>query len=153
MPPLDRGEPWVAGQFTLLGLLLVAPRRGPAWPRPLARAGRLLGLPLIGGGLAVFGVAFRDLGPNLTALPKPKDDSQLVRDGLYARVRHPIYAGLLLFAYGVALGTGSTTRLALAAALHALLSAKADREETWLLARYPDYAAYRRDVPKLFPRP
>ncbi|MFN8513857.1 MAG: hypothetical protein U0232_16750 [Thermomicrobiales bacterium] len=40
-----------------------------------------MGLPLVGGGLVLTGAAFRDLGPSLTALPKPKDDSQLVREG------------------------------------------------------------------------
>ena len=149
----NRGEAWVIGQFLLLGLLLVVPRRGPAWPRWLVVLGRLVGLPLIGGGLALTGIAFGNLGPNLTALPKPKDDSTLVRDGLYKSVRHPIYCGMLLLAYGVVALTGSTSRLAVATALLALLDAKASREETWLLERYPDYAAYRREVPKLLPWP
>ena len=149
----NRGEAWVIGQFLLLGLLLVVPRRGPAWPRWLVILGQVVGLPLIGGGVALAGIAFGDLGPNLTALPKPKDDGTLVRDGIYGVVRHPIYCGLLLFAYGIVALTASSSKLAVTTALLALLNAKANREETWLLERYPDYAAYRRDVPKLFPRP
>lgn len=147
----DRGEVWVIGQFVLLGVLLVIPRVGGRWPRWLGRLGGAAGVPIFGGGVAMIGAAFRHLGPNLTPLPKPKEDSQLVREGLYAIVRHPIYCGLILFAYGVALLTGSTSRLAVATALLAWLNAKANREEAWLLERYPDYAAYRREVPKLLP--
>ena len=149
----DRGEFWVVGQFVLLGVLLIAPRVGPKWPRWLVWVGRLVGVPVLGGGVAMMGAAFRDLGPNLTPLPKPKDDSQLVRDGLYTIVRHPIYSGVIFFAYGIAALTGSTSRLAVATALLAWLDAKANREEVWLLERYPDYADYRREVPKLLPRP
>ncbi len=149
----DRGERWVIGQFALIGLLLFAPRIGPEWPRWLAWLGRAAGLPLLVGGGGMIAAAFRDLGPNLTPLPKPKDDSRLVREGLYGIVRHPIYSGLLLLAFGVALLTGSTSRLAVATALLALLNAKANREEGWLGERYPEYDAYRREVPKLFPRP
>ncbi len=149
----DRGEVWVIGQFVLLGVLLVAPRVRPRWPRWLALAGRLVGVPVLGGGVAMIGAAFRDLGPNLTPLPKPKDDSRLVRDGLYAIVRHPIYSGIILVAYGIAALTGSTGRLAVATALLVWLNAKASREEVWLLERYPDYADYRRRVPKLLPWP
>lgn len=149
----NRGEGWVIVQFVLLGLLLIMPRIGPAWPRWLLWAGRAAGLPLLLGGIGLIAAAFRDLGPNLTPLPKPKDDSRLVRDGLYGIVRHPIYAGVLLLAFGVGALTGSTSRLAVAAALLALLNAKANREEGWLLERYPEYAAYRREVPKLFPWP
>jgi protein-S-isoprenylcysteine O-methyltransferase Ste14 len=149
----DRGEVWVVGQFVLLGVLLIVPRVGPKWSRWLAWVGRLVGVPVLGGGVAMMRAAFRDLGPNLTPLPKPKDDSRLVRDGLYAIVRHPIYSGVILFAYGIAALTGSTSRLAVATALLAWLNAKASREEAWLLERYPDYADYRREVPKLLPWP
>ena len=147
----ERGAGWVIGQFVLLGVLLVVPRVGPRWPRWLGWVGRLVGIPLLVGGSGMVAVAFRDLGESLTPLPKPKEDSTLVREGLYGIVRHPIYGGLLLFAFGVALVTGSTSRLTVATALLAWLDAKASREEGWLRERYPDYATYQREVPKLLP--
>lgn len=147
----ERGEWWVIGQFVLLGVLLVVPRVGPKWPRWSVWVGRGAGVASLAGGGVLAAGAFRNLGKNLTPLPKPKDDSELVREGLYGVVRHPIYSGLLLLAYGVALVTGSTSRVAVATALLVLLNAKASREEGWLLERYPDYAAYRREVPKLLP--
>ena len=145
------GEGWVIGQFVLLGVLLVVPRVGGRWLGRLSVAWGKGGVLVGGGGLIMAGAAFRDLGPSLTALPKPKEESTLVREGLYGIVRHPIYGGLILFAYGVALLTGSTSRLAVATALFGWLNAKASREERWLMERYPDYAAYRDEVPKLLP--
>lgn len=150
-PRGGRGEGWVAAQFALVGAILRAPRVGPPWPRPLARLARGLGATLLAGGGYVLARAFLDLGPNLTPLPKPKEDGRLVRHGLYARVRHPVYAGVILLAFGWSLATASTSRLLLAAALIAFFDAKANREEAWLLQKFPEYAAYRAEVEKLLP--
>lgn len=147
-----RGGGWVVAQFALIVLVLLAPRRGPAWPRGLARLSRLVALPLLAGGGYLAYRAVDDLGPNLTPFPKPKADAELVRDGAYAIVRHPIYGAIVLLAGGWALLSASTTRLSCAAGLVALFQAKAAREEAWLLERFPDYAAYREEVPKLLPR-
>lgn len=149
----NRGGWWVAGQFVLLGLTLVAPRRGPVWPRALTWPARALGVAAIGGGFFLTGRAFSDLGASLSPFPKPKPDAELVREGIYAQVRHPIYGGLILAAAGWALLTTNMTRLALAGALTAWLRAKARREEVWLVERFPDYAAYREEVPGLLPSP
>jgi protein-S-isoprenylcysteine O-methyltransferase Ste14 len=148
----DRGEGWVVAQFSLLALLLLVPRRGPKWPTGLVRLARLAALPLLGVGGWLFARGFGDLGENLTPLPKPKPDAELVRAGVYAVVRHPIYGGLTLLAPGIALLTASTTRLGVALVLVAFFNAKADREEGWLRERFPDYDAYRAAVPKLLPR-
>ena len=147
----SRGGGWVIAQFVLFALVLVAPRRGPAWPRGISRLARLAGLPLLIGGGWLLARASGDLGPNLTPFPKPKADAELVREGVYAIVRHPIYSAISLISAGWALLTTSTTRLACAAGLVVLFNAKAAYEESWLLARFPDYAAYREEVPKLFP--
>ena len=148
-----RGGEWVAAQFALVGLTLLAPRRGPRWPRRLGRAARPLGAAALGAGAWLMARGFADLGANLTPFPQPKDDSTLVREGIYGEARHPIYGGLILIACGWALLTTNTVRLALAGTLAVLLRAKARREEVWLDARYPAYPAYRDDVPAFFPRP
>ncbi len=148
----ERGGGWVIAQFALLALILVVPRRGPAWPRALTWPTRTLGLAALSGGVRLLARAGGDLGANLTPFPRPKPDAELVRDGVYGIVRHPIYSAFVLLAGGWALLTTNPPRLMLTAALVALLNAKAAREETWLLARFPDYAAYRAAVPKLFPR-
>lgn len=148
-----RGGWWVVGQFILLGLAALLPRRGPRWPRPLLWGARLAALPALGIGGWLVASAPGALGANLTPFPRPRPTATLVRQGIYARVRHPIYGGLILLAWGWALLTANTSRLGCAGALVALFAAKARREETWLEERFPEYAAYRDAVPRFLPHP
>lgn len=147
-----RGEGWVAAQVGLIGLLLVGPRLGPRWPKALALPARAAGLPLLLAGGYLLYRSVRDLGPSLTPLPRPREDGALVREGLYSRVRHPMYGGGVLAAAGLALVTASLSRLLVTGALLAFFDAKAAREEAWLAERYPEYEAYRAAVPKWWPR-
>lgn len=147
-PDGGRGEGWTVAQFALFAVLLVAPDAGPRWPRALSLTGRLAGIALLAAGASLMLRGLRDLGPSFTPLPRPKDDAALVRAGVYGWVRHPIYLGAALTGFGWATLTANTTRLLLAGGLLALLDAKADREEAWLLARFPEYAAYRAEVKK-----
>lgn len=145
------GEGWVALQAALLLLYLVAPRLGPAWPVPLRRAGRALGgLGGLGGGLLLVTGALA-LGRQLTPLPLPKANGALVERGPYRLVRHPIYGGVCLGALGGALLTAHSGRLAMTLLLLLFFDAKARREETWLIHRYPAYSAYQRRVRRLIP--
>ena len=40
------------------------------------------------------------LGESLTPFPKPPAQTQFVRRGIYAIMRHPIYAGLIALSFG-----------------------------------------------------
>ena len=104
---------------------------------------------VVGGGLGIAGV--RALGQNLTAYPKPREDSTLVQHGVYQLVRHPLYSSLMFASVGWALFRGSWTGLAAAGALVLLLHAKAIREERWLRGRYPGYGDYERRVKRYVP--
>ena len=145
-----RGEVFVVVQFILL-IALVLWRDPVGWPRLELPALLAMGFALRWLGLLVLLVAGLGLGRNLTALPKPKSDGSLVTTGLYALVRHPIYAGLLAFAFGLALERGSLVSLVLSVALLVLLEFKSRREEAWLLERFPEYAAYQKRVRKFVP--
>ena len=141
-----RGEGWVIGQFVLIGLLVVLslPRLPDLWPADLATWLAFF-VGVVGLGLGAWMVirAVQDLGPSLTPLPNPRDDAQFVESGIYARIRHPIYAGLILAALGWSLLTRSVPALGAALALALFLDAKARREEAWLVERYASYPAYR----------
>jgi protein-S-isoprenylcysteine O-methyltransferase Ste14 len=78
--------------------------------------------------------------------------SRLVSGGIYHMMRHPIYAGAVLLALAWAFWRASLLHLALAVVIAAFFAAKARREEQWLLERFPDYAAYRREVRGFVPR-
>ena len=141
----DRGGRWVLAQFTLMALALVAATIPPGWPEaaeaPLAALGAVVAL--LGVILAVWG--WRSLDRSATAFPAPRPGGRLIESGPYAYVRHPIYAGGLLFFGGLALATSPVVFVPLAA-LAILWRNKAAYEEELLVDRYPDYAAYRRRV-------
>ena len=99
--------------------------------------------------LAARGVA--DLGRAMTPLPRPRENAELVQTGAYALVRHPIYGGLILAAFGWALLKASLIAIALAALLVAFFLLKSSREERWLEQRYPEYQAYRARTRRFIP--
>ena len=72
--------------------------------------------------------------------------------GLYARIRHPSYLGLLVASLGWALVFRSAVGLLLTAALLVPLVARIRDEERLLAAEFgAEYAAYRRRTWRLVP--
>ena len=92
-----------------------------------------------------------DLGKNLTPLPYPIANGELVQTGIYSIVRHPLYSGLIFAALGWTLWQMSISHLIATAILLIFFDIKANREETWLTEKYPDYSEYRQRVKKLIP--
>ena len=146
-----RGGGWVVAQLLLAGLALVAAWIGPRLPTPVRRVSRLVGAPVLGLGALTLLLGTAGLGRNLTPFPMPKSDATLVQDGAYGYVRHPIYSGIVLGVIGWALLGGRWAGLLAALAVGVFFDAKASREEGWLIARFPEYPAYRRRVRKLIP--
>lgn len=112
----------------------------------------LVGLALIMSGSAVLLFSFLKLGNSLTALPIPREQGQLVTTGMYARVRHPIYFGLLVMGFGVILDAGYWPQIIVYMLLYALLNTKAEFEESLLREKYPQYKQYAEKTPRFFPR-
>ena len=83
-------------------------------------------------------------------LPSIRDT--LVRHGLYAHVRHPIYAGGLLILPGLALIQPSLTVLVASVTAFAWLFVQARLEEIDLIQRLPEYRDYMHEVPRFIPR-
>ena len=149
----ERGEGWVTGQLLLLaavGVAGVVDR--PDWDGTALTLTTLAGVGLVVLGLVVGLVGVRDLGLSLTPLPRPKDGANLVEEGIYGWIRHPLYAGLVLGALGWALFAASLLALAFTAALAVFLDLKSRREEVWLRERYPRYRMYARRVRRFVPR-
>ena len=143
-----RGTGWVVAQFVLIAAILVAGLFPPHWPdgaEPVLRPLSAL-LAFAGAGLAV--AASRSLGRALTPYPEPRG-GELVERGPYRFVRHPIYAGGLLFCVGFSL-FASVPALALTGVLAVVWWLKSSAEERRLEQQYPGYADYRRRVPHRF---
>ena len=136
---VERGGGWVAGQFLLLAALFLLsvlhPGTGPAAWR---YAGALV--LVVAAAVAVAGI--KALGRNLTPFPKPADHAKFVRHGIYAKIRHPLYAAVILAGFGWALVWLSWSALLAAAALLPFFHAKSCREEGFLRQKFPGYREY-----------
>jgi protein-S-isoprenylcysteine O-methyltransferase Ste14 len=148
----------VAAQMVLLAalaVLTVPALRGPVWGATgaLGIVLAVVGWVLLGLGAAVGVLGLTGLGAALTPTPVPVDGVPLRTDGVYGRVRHPIYTGLLLGGAGIVLVTQSWIGLAVWVALLALLTGKARWEESLLAQRHPQYGSYAAVTPRFLPRP
>jgi len=145
----SRGGWWVVAQVPLLLLAMLLPwwssSGAPATAQWLAGWGLLLA-----GFVLIMATASR-LGRHLTPFPEPLPRSVLRTDGIYARVRHPMYAGILCMALGWALVNHSLPGVLLVPALFVFFDRKAAHEERSLCRRFPQYPAYRQRVRKLIP--
>jgi protein-S-isoprenylcysteine O-methyltransferase Ste14 len=141
-----RGGGWVVIQFVLMPAAIVVGLVAQGWPHDAA--GILKGLGAIlafAGGVVIF-LAAQTLGSSLTPYPRPVAHGQVTDAGPYRFVRHPIYAGGILFFVGYGLAF-SPWALAVAVVLAVVWGLKAIVEERFLVAQYPGYAEYMTRVP------
>ena len=151
----EKGEYWVIGQVILFISFILLPvypiinldKVSPIWKYTgwgLTGLFSLIGtLLLIWGGL--------NLGTNLTPLPHPKDDGELVTSGAYGVVRHPIYSSVIFLAIAYSCWQWSLTHAIGSIVLLLFFDIKARKEEAWLNHKFPEYDAYRSNVKKLIP--
>ena len=156
LPSLGRrGEGWFLLQVVLLaGIGAAGLWLGPDWTGTTRLLTVVVGGSLLIGGLLLVGLGARRHDTLVSPLPRPVEGARLVDDGVYGRVRHPIYSGVMASAIGWSLATASLVALGLSVALVVLLDLKARREEVWLAGHYPAYADYaartRRFMPGLY---
>jgi protein-S-isoprenylcysteine O-methyltransferase Ste14 len=148
----DRGAWYVVVQAILIGLILFGPQGFFVFSRePLKTIFQSCGIAIGLLAFLVIVIAIINLGKNLTPLPCPKDNAELVQNGLYRFVRHPIYFGVLLAALAWFFIFPGIYILAYAVGLFFLFDMKARREEIWLVERFPAYKPYQSRVKKLIP--
>ena len=146
---VDRGGIWVAvqGAIMLTILALSVTYRSLPFRMGVAVTG---GLCLVSGGC--FGVAgVLALGSNLTPFPKPSSHAQLVRHGIYARVRHPLYTSVALLSAGWVLVWQSWLAAVAVLVLGLFFDAKARHEECWLRGKFAAYEDYSKTTHKFIP--
>ncbi|MCO6494544.1 MAG: isoprenylcysteine carboxylmethyltransferase family protein [Bacteroidetes bacterium] len=107
-------------------------------------------LSILGLLIAVFAVL--QLNKNLSPFPTPVDGSKLIKTGLYKYIRHPIYTGIIVGAYGFALYTDSGSRLSIAILLYILFHYKSNYEEGRLISAFAEYPQYMQSTGKFFPK-
>lgn len=143
------GTALVIAQFSLIlvCLLPVGPVIGSGQLRPLGLA--CLVLAVLVGGLALVA-----MGSDTRVHPVPDDTASLRTNGIYAWIRHPMYAAVLLACLSVALSTGRVLSIVAFVALVVVLHVKAGFEDRMLSEKFgTPYVEYAARVPGLLPRP
>jgi protein-S-isoprenylcysteine O-methyltransferase Ste14 len=163
-----KSQLFVFGQFALIILLFVWPEDHVGWGL-LDFLFEFVGVLFFFGGVALIFLALRSLftfsipkltgstkDKNLKALrivwPEPMDDAKLVTTGVFKRMRHPVYSGLLLIGYGLGIASGPVPQLFFAIALHVVLYYKAGLEEQLLAQKFKDYKKYAASTGRFFPK-
>jgi protein-S-isoprenylcysteine O-methyltransferase Ste14 len=146
-----RGEGWVLLQIVLFWLIAAAGYVELKGQSDLAGVRELAGALVAAAGVAIAIWSARSLRRALTPFPMPVPGNELVENGPYGRVRHPIYSGVVVAALGWSLLCGSWVATALCLVLAVLFDAKSRREEAWLSEAHPEYSAYRRRTRRFVP--
>jgi protein-S-isoprenylcysteine O-methyltransferase Ste14 len=132
----------VGAQFAAIGYLV--------WRTDFVAPEAWAAVQLLGGALALWAIAAMRRS-RLRIRPEPSPEAQLVTEGPYRRVRHPMYTALLLVCWPPALAAFRWDSLLVAALLTLALVAKLRYEERLLVGRFPGYAEYRRRSAALLP--
>jgi protein-S-isoprenylcysteine O-methyltransferase Ste14 len=144
----SRGGSWVLGQALLFVLFIVSVVAGGGAPDvPGIVFAQIVGVAAALGGAAISVWAFRYHGADLTPFPRPLEGQQLIVDGPYRYVRHPMYSGIIAFTLGVGLAYANAATLLSSLAFVVFFMAKSGHEEEMLVAEVPGYRAYRSSVP------
>jgi protein-S-isoprenylcysteine O-methyltransferase Ste14 len=139
----------VGAQFGVLAALIILPA-GDLWARGVL-SGIVAGA-LVLAGVGIAALAGMRLGPNLTPLPIPKEEGELITGGFYRYVRHPIYTGVLLAAAGVVVFQASLAHVVGLILLWGVLTLKAFGEERMLAEKYESYVDYSSRTGRFLPR-
>jgi protein-S-isoprenylcysteine O-methyltransferase Ste14 len=87
----------------------------------------------------------------ISVFPTPVNGAQLVTNGAFKYVRHPIYAGIILGGAGLALMMNNFIQLVIVLLLYLLFEVKSDYEEQQLSKVFSDYETYKNRTHKFFP--
>jgi protein-S-isoprenylcysteine O-methyltransferase Ste14 len=112
-----------------------------------------VGLGLLTAGAVQAAIGVRQMGESWRVGIDRRGAGPLVLRGLFSRVRHPVYGGMLLTATGLAAVTADLLAISVAATAWVALPVQARLEEAFLLSRHPlAYPAYARKTGRFWPK-
>jgi protein-S-isoprenylcysteine O-methyltransferase Ste14 len=120
---------------------------------PLRAAALIAGTAALAVGLWFFHRSHADLGPNWSITLEVREQHRLITDGVYRRVRHPMYMALLLYSVGQALVIPNwVAGPSYLITFGILFAFRVRAEETMMLEQFGDqYAAYMTRTKRLVP--
>ncbi|WP_034891729.1 methyltransferase family protein [Gillisia sp. Hel_I_29] len=103
-------------------------------------------------GIIIIVLSFYQLGSNLSPFPSPVKNADLITTGIFKYLRHPIYTGILLILFSVAIYITSEYKLIISILLLILFQFKSKYEESRLIANFENYKDYMKDTGKFIPK-
>lgn len=100
--------------------------------------------------IGLWAVQVMHLG-HFNIVPDPMPDIELVTDGPYQFIRHPMYFSIVLFFLPLVISDLSWIGLALFGALFITLFIKLSYEESLLVKKLPQYQTYQERTKKIIP--
>jgi protein-S-isoprenylcysteine O-methyltransferase Ste14 len=161
LDPLRRGSGHVGSQTAQLAVLLML-SLALLWFLPFAdhrklltlrnEAWRCVGLLFCAIGTVTRLLALKTLGPHFSAYVTLQPNHRLVQNGIYARIRHPLYLSLLLLPTGIALVFASKLAWPIALLAAIFVFDRMRSEERLLADRFAaEFEEYRRRTWRLIP--
>jgi protein-S-isoprenylcysteine O-methyltransferase Ste14 len=120
---------------------------------PLRPAPLFAGVVCLTVGLWLFARSHADLGTNWSITLEVREKHQLVTQGVYRHIRHPMYLALLVYSMGQALAVPNwIAGPSYGVAMVLLFALRLAREERMMLEEFgSDYDAYMRRTKRLVP--
>lgn len=132
-------------QFSSLALLIVLALRYPSDSYWIANLG------LISIALLLLALAYKELRPTISVNPIPRDDGVFIRAGIYRKMRHPMYAAVILLGLGISGFSSHGWAIAICGLLVINMVIKAKLEDNLLIKKYPEELKYLLSVPGFIP--
>lgn len=110
----------------------------------------VLGLLAASAGVGLWALSANRPG-NFNIRPTPRAGGELITEGPYRWIRHPMYTAVLLAGLAAAAGCGTPLDGGLWAALLVVLLVKSRMEERALQVRFPAYQSYKAHTRRFVP--
>lgn len=147
--PLKMKDYSYVGVQLILFVAYVFPVYGRApYPVLVTQAGFVVS---VAGGFVLL-LSLVQLNINLSPFPTPKEETKLVRKGLYKYIRHPIYTAILLLFFGYGLYQSSLYKIFITILLAVLFYFKSIYEEKCLEEKFAEYKDYCNKTGRFFPK-
>ena len=145
---------WILGQglaIAIIGYGQIRVTLDPMGSEALTKG--FVTLVLMLAAILLFHISSRAMGRNWSLVARTREDHQLVQEGPFAFVRHPIYVALFLFMVAMAIAYGHTRNLIIGVPIYALATWFRIRHEERLLREQfgGDYDAYAARVKRFVP--
>lgn len=95
--------------------------------------------------------AYKALKPSVRVNPIPREGAEFIQEGIYRRLRHPMYAAVLLYGYGAAGFSNNKVAIVLCGVLTVGIVVKAKFEDNLLLKAHPEIWKYQMATPGFIP--